>query len=211
MQPLSFCLTPCLALIAVVCSGVVHAGHIDSIVQKEFPGARLATPADFSPVLEGKYVGQVLHEADFDGEGSSDWAVIIVFPDAATYGVYYVISGNPRPRIMKLFDREYGLDERAGFIKTPMFFKPAGELGIAGRDYTTLTNDLSLHDSSAEAWKVYAEERAIRVAPYRAVPAIEVWTGVSGSQKDGTLEQLSYCSHTWYFEKGELKSFSACD
>lgn len=211
MKPLNSYLASFLATSAFVCANLVYAEPVDSILQMEAPGARLATPSDFSPVLEGKYRGQVLHEADFNGDGLSDWAAVIVDPRSRTYGVYYVISDKPRSRIVKLLSREYRQKEQRGFIKTPMFFKPAGDLGIAGRDYTSLTQDLYPNDSSPGAWKRLAEERERKVAPYRAVPAIEVWTGMSSSEKDETLEELSYCSHTWYFETNELKSFNACD
>jgi hypothetical protein len=211
MKPLNSYLASLLAPSAFLCANLAYAEPVDSMLQREMPGAHLATSSDFSPALEGKYRGQVLHEADFNGDGLSDWAVVIVVPRSRTYGVYYIISDKPQPTILNLLSREYEPKEQSGFIKTPMFFKPVGELGIAARDYTSLTKDLYPDDSSPEAGKRLAEERERKVAPYRAVPAIEVWTGMSSSQKDETLEELSYCSHTWYFERNELKNFNACD
>lgn len=192
-------------------ASLLYAASIDQVLETALPGARLATASDFAPALEEKYRGDTVRQADFNGDGLNDWAVLVVLPRSNAYGVYYIISSEDGPKSMRLVSREHGAEQDAGFIKTPMFFKPAGELGIAARDYNSLAEDSHPGDFSPDAVEKRVEQRAKRIAPYRAVPAIEAWTGASNSQEDQTLEEMAYCSHAWYFDKGALKTFSACD
>jgi hypothetical protein len=71
-----------------------------------------------------------------------------------------------------------------------MFLKAAGDPGISRRTYNSLTGDRKA---------------------YVSVPAIEVWTGQKHDERDTDLEDISYCSMTWYYENAMLKRFEACD
>jgi hypothetical protein len=128
------------------------ARSLDSILQKEIPGSRLATNQDFASALEEKYRGRIVLEADFSGDGVNDWAAIVVIPSSRKYGVYYVINSKIRPKVVNLVSRSYGKEEDVGFIKTPVFFKPIGELGIAERSYNSLTNDGVSRRTRSASW-----------------------------------------------------------
>lgn len=77
-----------------------------------------------------------------------------------------------------------------------MFLKSKGDPGISRRTYNSLTEEIDFPR---------------KAAAYTAAPAIEVWTGQKHDETDTDLEDISYCSMTWYYQNNQLRDFRACD
>jgi hypothetical protein len=165
--------------------------EIAEALASEAPGFRLAEPGDYLPVLSGGNRGQPVVRDDFDADGAPDWAVLVIDERARESRVYFILDTRERLRFERLFTRGWPASAGGPAIRTPMFLKPAGSLGIAGRRYASLSGEAA--------------------AAYQARPAIEVWTGQQHDERDDDLEDLAYCSTTWYYESTQLRQFSVCD
>jgi hypothetical protein len=172
-----------------------------NVVATRLPGFRLATRDDF--VLE---LRDMVHtpsptetalREDFDGNGTQDWAVLVINESLKEYRIYYVLSMPDGYRFDLLLSKVW-TDPSAsrGVIRNALFLKRAGDLGIAARHY--------------------AEIPAGDVEEYKRAPAIEVWTGPARIDakdlKNFPDAGIAYCSTTWhYLRNGTLAHFSACD
>jgi hypothetical protein len=163
---------------------------LTTLISREAPGFRLARVTDFAAVLQAKNRGEPVLQEDFNRDGTTDWAVIAVNDRLREYRIYYVVSGNGDYTLTLLLTRTWPATTSSRPINTPMFLKAVGDPGMSRRTYNSLTGDRTT---------------------YVSVPAIEVWTGQKHNESDTDLEDISYCSKTWYYEKGSLKTFDACD
>lgn len=202
-----------MALMAVAAMGqpVLGQDHVEDFVAAKMPGYRIARAADYEKMLGAEDRGKALIEADFNGDGKGDYAVLVLSETAREYRVYYLIAsaGGLQPQL--LLARKW-IGATAGAVRTPMFFKPAGQPGISERDYNDLTRIPPARLAKMSPAKIQAE-RQRKAAHYVAVPAIEVWTGsgLEASAPVGDLNDLAYCSRTWFYQSGTLKAFDACD
>jgi hypothetical protein len=153
-----------------------------------YAGFRLATSDDFSPKLPVNQHGQVFVQTDFNRDGQIDAGVLVINPRVQEYRIYLALGG--QEKLQLLFSRKWTLSDGHP-IRTPMFLKPAGDAGPAHRHYSVLTG--------------------AETAAYTAVPAIELWSGQYHDERDTNAEQLSYCSMTWYYDRGQLRNFQVCD
>lgn len=152
-----------------------------------------------------EFLGDVVFQADFDGDNRQDWAAIVIDEKEQRYRAYYVLNLTTGPWLDLLFEQRWTQRPSDGVIRNPMFLKRPGDTGIAQRTYNTLTNDAA-PNAPAPA------ERARLVQGYRSVPAVEIWTGQQGYDADyGHIGDMAYCSSTAYYQSGELKKFRACD
>jgi hypothetical protein len=193
MKPLA---VDALALV-VMCLVVVRSSaqtqqspDLATLISREVPGFRLAQSTDYVPALQARNRGEPVLQEDFNRDGMKDWAAIVINDRLREYRVYYVVSDAGSYKLNLLLTRTWQTSSNNRPINTPMFLKPAGDPGISGRSYNSLKGD--------------------RTA-YTSVPAIEVWTGQKHNEADKELEEISYCSTTWYYERAMLKSFEACD
>lgn len=154
---------------------------------------------DFAQVLTEEYRGRPAFQEDFNQDGKMDWAALVINDKLKEYRAYYFLASNNDLNAELLFTRKWERSE-GGVVRTPMFLKPVGESGLSSRKYNSLTED---DDSALEI--------EIKAAYYTSVPAIELWTGGYGDETDSSVGGMAYCSKTWYYEKGVLKSFGACD
>jgi hypothetical protein len=159
-------------------------------IERNLPGFRLAREGDYLPVLVSTVRGQLAFRRDFNEDGKPDWALVLINDRLREYRIYYLLSGDGEPRLVPLLTRTWRDDSNARPINTPMMFKAPGDPGISGRTYNSFQGDPAF---------------------YRSVSAVEVWTGQKHDETDRDLEDISYCSRTWYFEKDQLKEFEACD
>lgn len=181
---------------------------ISQLVQEHLPGYHLAREHEYSKEITNELRGHSFYQADFNGDAQSDWAVLVVHSKKKTYGIYFLLSSPKEYQVLKLLEINYSLT--TAFIQNPLLFKPKGDEGLSARKYNTLTNDGTLFLKTKEALENHWRKRAKLVAPYKAVPAIEVWT-VADGKKNLPLDEMAYCSKTWYFQADQLKSFEACD
>lgn len=170
--------------------GATQPGIRDSVmvlISRQQPGFRLARPDDFLPKLTGERRGAVFIQSDLNRDGQIDSAVLVVNEDLKEYRVYLVLGAHENPQL--LFSRKWTALSGGHPIRTPMFLKPAGE--ARPRSYSPLTGP--------------------ETAAYTAVPAIEVWSGAQHDERDAEIEELAYCSATWYYDQGQLRHFQVCD
>ena len=136
---------------------------------------------------------------DINQDGKQDWVMILKQPEQLKYGVYLFLwqDNQTKPfKIIPLLERKYDNKKQdQGFVKTAMFLKEQGKPGLSDREYHSLRN----HPQSQQ-----------KVSYYISVPAIEVWTGIQG-QKDKALDEIAYCSKSFYFEDNTLQILEACD
>jgi hypothetical protein len=159
-------------------------------IERKLPGFRLAREDDFLPILVSTVRGQLAFRRDFNQDGKPDWALVLINDRMREYRIYYVLSGDSEPRLVPLFTRTWKDGSNTHPINTPMILKASGDPGMTERTYNSFKGDPAF---------------------YRSVSAIEVWTGQKHDETDRNLEDISYCSRTWYFEKDQLKEFEACD
>jgi hypothetical protein len=182
---------------------------INKVIETQLPGFKLAQQNDYHSVLSENDRGKSLYQADFNSDGKQDFAVLVINKEVKEYRIYYLLKNGENYKFVLLYKQKPNKANKEHKIINPMFFKPIGEAGLGDNDYNTLTNDGDLPDT------ISSEEREKRhnkkVAPYKSVPAIEVWTGINENESEIYIDTISYCSQTWYFEKGKLKDFSACD
>jgi hypothetical protein len=171
------------------------------LVSRQLNGFRLAEDTDFIAALKNKRERQSVLQEDFDKDGRRDWAAIVINPRSREYRIYYVLNQATGPKFELLLTRTWASSARTNPINTPMFLKPAGDAGISGRTY----NDLGPSPGTT------ARGRAAERTLYTSLPAIEVWIGQQHDERDTDLEDISYCSRTWYYDTGKLKQFDACD
>jgi hypothetical protein len=184
---------------------------VNEVLKEYLPDFRLAEKKDYNKVLlkQDDY-GKPIYTADFNADGREDCAVIVVNDKTKEYRIYYILRDEDKYKLEPLFIQTDNKSIKDGIITNPMFFKPIGEAGIGDREYNSLTNDIELPDSATDEERQRAREN--KLAPYKAVPAVEVWTGDNDNKKsEVNLDSISYCSTTWYYEKGKLKDFNACD
>jgi hypothetical protein len=165
--------------------------QLAATIAREMPGFRVAALKDYVAVLRGLNVGETAWRADFNRDGRDDWAVVVIDDQARQYRVSYVIATEKGWHVEHLLERQWQETVPPGPIRTPMFFKWPGNPGISQRRYVTLARD--------------------QASFYTAAPAIEVWTGQKHDASDDDLEDIAYCSHTWYYERGALRQFGVCD
>jgi beta-lactamase regulating signal transducer with metallopeptidase domain len=159
-------------------------------IEKQLPGFRLTREDDYLPSLVSTVRGQLAFRKDFNLDGKPDWALVLIDERMREYGIYYLLNEGSKPKLIPLLTRKWKDASSTHPINTPMILKSPGDPGISERIYNSFKGD---------------------PAYYRSVPAIEVWTGVHHDETDHELEDISYCSTTWYFEKDQLKQFDACD
>jgi len=182
------------------------------VVRAQLPGWRLARKDDVSRMLadqarggRAEHLGDVLFPADFDGDGRQDAAVLVVNEKLQAYRAYFVLNTKAGVRLEQLFEQKWTKRPSDGVIRNPMFFKPAGAAGISGRVYNTL-----VYGGTEQKARLQADVR--NVAQYTKVPAVEIWTGQKGYDEDyGDVGDMAYCSATWYYDAGVLRTFRACD
>lgn len=182
--------------------------EVDAYLADKMPLYRIAGPGDYAPALKGKDQGEPLIKADFNQDGQMDYAVLLVSESGKKSAVYYLLGHNGDFKPVLLVSRKWTAPAAAKQVTTPMFFKPAGAPGLSERAYNELTQD-----SQAPAKLSLAERQALhkqKAAFYVSVPALEVWIGQNKSSGD-TLDDIAYCSRTWYYQGGVLKAFNACD
>ncbi|HEY9841385.1 MAG: hypothetical protein ACAI44_07825 [Candidatus Sericytochromatia bacterium] len=181
---------------------------VENFLRQKMPAYRLATAADYSPVLGAEDRGEAVIQADFNQDKMLDYAVLLVNDQDKENRIYYLLGRRSGLETVLLWAGKWHDQTRP--VRNPVFFKPAGDPGMSERTYNTLTND------SDRPATMSAQERreihALKAAPYLAVPAIEVWTGAGQpSSHADSLSELAYCSKTWYYQGGVLKAFEACD
>jgi hypothetical protein len=179
-----------LVLISVSSAQPQQSPDLATLISREVSGFRLAQPTDYLTILDARTRGESVLQEDFNRDGTRDWAAIVINDRLREYRIYFVASEKGGYKLNLLLTRTWQTSSNTRPINTPMFLKAAGDPGISRRSYNTLTGD--------------------RTA-YTSVPAIEVWTGQKHNETDKDLEDISYCSTTWYYERAMLKSFEACD
>jgi len=184
------------------------SNDVGAVIAREFPGFRIAQPSDYLAVLAERRGEPVIRE-DFNQDGLADVAVMVIDVRRKESRVYFLIASRTGYWFHHLFTRTWLDPSGVRPIRTPMFLKPAGDPGISGRMYNTLTPaDFRRVGPPAPA---EAADNERRRSLYRSVPAIEVWTGQHHDERDRDLEDIGYCSRTWYFARNQLKTFDACD
>lgn len=181
--------------------------QVAAILKRELSGWRLAEQADYHPALTAAYHGQAFIGADFNQDGKGDYAVLVVSPERREYRAYYLINRTDGYQPQLLHVRKWTDEAVSGFIRTPMFYKPPGDEGIAGRDYNGLSRAHELPASLSPASR--RETVRKRIAFYRSLPAIELFVGAS--EDDNELSLMAYRSKTWFYQQGGLKAFEAWD
>ena len=176
---------------------------LGAIIAKTLPGYRLVADRDYVDALKKEDRGRSWAREDFDGDGKKDWAVLVISRKARQVRAYFLIATDDGYRPDLLFKRRWKKGAKGGVVRTPMFLKRRGDPGLSDRTYNSLTND-------AEDPKA-AKAHARTAAAYKSVPAVELWTGQNGDERDQDAADMSWCSETWYYDKGKLKSFGACD
>ena len=165
--------------------------QLSALIAKELPGFRIASLKDYVTALRGLNMGETTWRDDFNRDGRDDWAVVVINDQSRQYRVSYVVATETGWHVEHLFERRWEGASSPGPIRTPMFFKWPGNPGISQRRYARLARD--------------------QVVVYTAAPAIEVWTGQKHDASDDDLEDIAYCSHTWYYDRGALRQFDVCD
>jgi hypothetical protein len=179
-----------LVLLSTRTTGAQQPQDLTTLIAREAPGFRLARVTDFVAVLQAKNRGESVLQEDFNRDGTRDWAAIVVNDRLREYRIYYVVSNTRGYEFTLLMTRSWQATTNIRPVNTPMFLKAAGDPGMSRRTYNSLTGDRTT---------------------YVSVPAIEVWTGQKHDERDTDLEDISYCSMTWYYENAMLKRFEACD
>ena len=169
---------------------------IRAVISAELPGFRLAEVGDYVSALSPDAQGERVIQQDFNRDGKADWAIVVINEQLREYRIYYRVSDQDKYQLIPLFTRRW---RQSPPIQTPMFLKRAGDAGMANRVYKSMVAPLNRRETQNQ------------MAIYESVPAIEVWTGQTHDESDKDLEDLSYCSSTWYYDKGQLKQFEACD
>jgi hypothetical protein len=160
-------------------------------------------------VLSGENMGKPIFEADFNQDGKGDWAVLVINDKKKEYRVYYVLREKSEYHLDLLFTRHWkGNASGEGPVSSPMFLKPVDDPGISEREYNSLIKDDVPPDKVADAERIAAKAKA---ESYKSGPAIEVWTGTGGYERSVNISSLAYCSQSWYYEHGALKTITACD
>jgi hypothetical protein len=159
-------------------------------IEKQLPGFRMAREDDYLPSLVSMVRGQLAFRRDFNQDGKPDWALVLIDDRTREYRIYYLLLSDSEAKLVPLLTRTWKDGSNAHPINTPMILKNAGDPGISGRIYNSFRGDPAF---------------------YRSVSAIEVLTGQQHDESDRDLEDIGYCSTTWYFEKDQLKQFEACD
>lgn len=172
----------------------------------ELPGYRLVRPEDFVPALKDENRGQSLYRADFNGDGQTDYAALVMNAASREARIYYLLGTGKGFQAQQLLSRHWS--GQGPGIRTPIFFKAAGEEGLSARSYNTLTQDDRAPAGLSPAERLAAHQR--KAAPYVAVPAIEAWVG-ENQPSQVTFDEIAYCSDTWYYQAGQRKMFKACD
>lgn len=184
----------------------VASQELQHYLTQTFPAYRLANTSDYETALKGQDQGQAWLQADFNQDGQADYAVLLINESAQEYRVYYLLRQAQGFHADLLLTRKFA-GESSHPIRTPMFFKPAGQSGISGREYNGLT---AIPHPEKLSGKQIVALKASRRAFYTSVPAIEVWTG-SKATGPADLSDLAYCSRTWFYQAAALKAFDACD
>jgi len=188
-----------------------------AILDSGLPGFRLAESGDFVPELHDvafvDSATQSVLTADFDQNGSDDWAVLVVRDNLPEYRIFYVLAEESGYRFELLFSRVVEGSGSNGLIRNAVFLKEIGDPGIAGRSYATIAGNPLDPDNFSQD---FGRERAARTEEYRSVPAIEVWTGPARIDTEDLSNWpdagIAHCSETWYYRaSGELASFGVCD
>lgn len=167
-------------------------------------GFRLALPDDFLSVireLDASNPNQdltcTLVTADFNQDGLDDYALLLMQTTTSQAQARLMLNqGNGQYRPLVLIDYDRHSDAAQGLVYTSMNYKPPGEPGLAARDYSPL-------EGEAET-------------AYIARPAISLWQDVLPDTDDvppdlTDINNLAYCSNSFYFIDGALTSFVLCD
>lgn len=136
--------------------------------------------------------------ADFNGDGLKDYALLLVNPKTRSSRFVLALNqgkGQFNSAVVKDFDSLP--NSNSGILYTAMRFKPAGELGAAGREYSPVKSG---------TWQQKV---------FQAKPAIELWKALpansSGIPQNLEVSTLAYCSDVFYFFNLQLKTFNVCD
>lgn len=180
-------------------------GELPEVLEPITSGYRLAQESDFVPAIRNFDPDYTVNEDftcsiftdDFTGDGSPDYALLLVNEATADFRAMIAVNegnGTFSPLVLKEYQRVTEPSE--GVIYTSLSYKPAGEEGLALRDYARL-------------------EPAQREA-YVSRPAIALWRSIiqdeEGRPEDVTeLSTLAYCSDAYYFVEGNLQTFQVCD
>ncbi|MBD1928388.1 hypothetical protein H6F74_19355 [Trichocoleus sp. FACHB-90] len=178
-------------------------GEVPQPVKASLGEFRLAQEADFIPAIRqfqasGNSKQKLtcsIFSADFNQDGLKDYAMLLVSEELGDFRFQMSLNQGDG-KFQRDFVKDYKriTKPEAGVIYTSMDFKPAGEKGLAARDYSPLK-------PGSPEQKTYVEK-----------PAIELW---KGSQTDAPPKQLDisslgYCSEALYFVDGK-KTFVVCD
>ncbi|MCU0671132.1 MAG: tetratricopeptide repeat protein [Myxococcota bacterium] len=151
---------------------------------------RLADATDFAPEVPADQ-RQTALSADLDRDGRADLAVIAVGARPSRHEYWLLRTNGSSERV---------LSRPGGRVEKPMELKPAGAAGMAARRYGDIVPGTGDDVDAVRDGKQKELER--RRAAYRSVPALVVCT---------SSYDLCGTSTTWYFEAGELRSFTAGD
>lgn len=151
---------------------------------------RLADATDFAPEVPADQ-RQTALSADLDRDGRADLAVIAVGARPSRHEYWLLRTNGSSERL---------LSRPGGRVEKPMELKPAGGAGMAARRYGDIVPGTGDDVDAVRDGKQKELER--RRAAYRSVPALVVCT---------SSYDLCGTSTTWYFEAGELRSFTAGD
>jgi len=176
--------------LASASEGETLPGDALDAIKRKLPGFRLAREDDFLPILVSTVRGQLAFRRDFNQDGKPDWALVLIDDRIKEYRIYYLLGEDGEPRLLPLLTRTWKDGSNTRPMNTPMILKDPGDPGMSERIYNSFKGNPEF---------------------YRSISAVEVWTGQKHDETDRDLEDINYCSRTWYFEKDQLKEFEACD
>lgn len=178
--------------------------QVQDYLSQHLPGYRLATSRDYEAAITGEDQGLPFVSADFDQDGQTDWALLLIHDQTWEARVYYLLGRKDGFKPELLLSRK-ALDTG---IQTPLFFKPAGAEGLTAFDYNELQ---AIPNWQQLPHSDYLRQRRQKAAHYVSVPAIMVWTGTGQKLAQPELSDLAYCQRSWFYQAGVLKAFNACD
>ncbi|PIQ24168.1 hypothetical protein COW64_20695, partial [bacterium (Candidatus Blackallbacteria) CG18_big_fil_WC_8_21_14_2_50_49_26] len=133
-------------------------------LQNNLPAYRLANPEDYLPALSESDRGVTLIRADFDQDGLSDYAVLLLHRQTREARIYFLL------RRKTSFQADLLLSWPAltpgPALQTPMFFKKAGEAGLTARDYNEL--------QEIPNWEKLSNQERMRLRKAKAADYVSV-------------------------------------
>ena len=181
--------------------------NLSSIIQKEFPGFRIAQKSDFILYLQKmEESSNTVLEGDLNQDGKTDYTILLINKPQRIFGFYSFISNSISYSTFALSTSSWPEDYE-GKIWEIMWFKKSGEPGISDEKYFNAPGKPYpyLNEYTEKDINKYKEA----VKKYVSLNAIEK-TGMEYSPYFDE-EDIFYCKTIHYFEDNEMKSEGKCD